>query len=122
MSTVRKSEVVSDSSNVLALECALRRRDLARGDPASEEPVRLAASHRLLRAQAYDDPHLWAHFGAFALCSAGRARGRSGFEQDELVWHARFYLRALRRFLGPEVPPRIAVSDLSGRMPESTML
>ena len=119
LSTVRNSEVVSDSTNVLALECALRRRELLSGDPKSDEPVRLAASHRLLRAQQYDDPHLLSHFSAFALCSAGRGRAR--FEQEEQVWHARFYLRSLRRFLGPSVPLRIALSDLSGRIPASTM-
>src|SRR3954453_19258319 len=44
--TITDTEVLSDSTNVLALECALRRRDAA-SRRASE--TRLAAAHRLLR-------------------------------------------------------------------------
>jgi hypothetical protein len=122
VSTARNSEVVSDSTNVLALEAALRRRDVLRKDPKSVEPVRLAARHRLLRAQNYEDPQLLSHFSAFALCSAGRADGRFGFELEEVMWHARFYLRALRGLLGPAIQLRIAVSDFSGAVSESTMM
>ena len=45
VSTARNTEVVSDSTNVMALECAVRRR----GDPASQ--VLLASSQRLTRAR-----------------------------------------------------------------------
>ena len=38
VATSRNSEVVSDSTNVLALECALRRRQLLRTDPKSIHP------------------------------------------------------------------------------------
>ena len=66
MTTTADSEVVSDSTNVLALECARRRRAPAsRRGPA---PTRLAASHRMLR------PRDGAHFGLLALCTAGRDR------------------------------------------------
>src|SRR5438093_236309 len=54
VSTVRNTEVVSDSTNVLALECALRRRGMRRRDrEATREDrlVRLCASQRLVRAQ-----------------------------------------------------------------------
>jgi len=122
VSTARNSEVVSDSTNVLALEASLRRRDLLHKDPKSAQPVRLAARHRLLRAQNYEGPQLLSHFSAFALCSAGRADGRLGFELEELMWHARFYLRALRRLLGPGIRLRIAVSDFSGGLSESTLM
>ena len=47
VSTARNTEVVSDSTNVLALECALRRRQLLRVNPRSTDSVHLAASHRL---------------------------------------------------------------------------
>lgn len=53
VATVRNTEVVSDSTNVLALECAVRRRELLRSNPRSTEPVHLATSHRLLRAQHF---------------------------------------------------------------------
>jgi hypothetical protein len=111
VATVRNTEVVSDSTNVLALECAVRRRELLRANPRSTEPVHLATSHRLLRAQHFQGPHLLSHFSAFALCSAGRDQGSSQFELSVLGTHIRFYLRALRAFLGSDVPLHVAVTD-----------
>src|SRR5262245_14699115 len=45
LSTIRNTEVVSDATNVLALECAVRRRALLRADPRSRDQVRLGATH-----------------------------------------------------------------------------
>lgn len=111
VATARNTEVVSDSTNVLALECAARRRELLRSDPRSTKSVHLAASHRLLRAQHYTSPHLVTHFSAFAVCSAGRDRGGLQFELSALGLHIRFYLRALRAFLGSGVPLHVAITD-----------
>lgn len=113
VATARNTEVVSDSTNVLALECAVRRRELLRADGKSSEPVHLATSHRLLRAQHYDDPALVAHFSTFALCSAGRDQGNLQFELSELRLHIGFYLRSLRAFLGPGVPLYVSVADFN---------
>jgi hypothetical protein len=113
VTTSRNSEVISDSTNVLALECALRRRKLLRTNPKSCDSVHLAASHRLLRAQKYDDPKSIAHFSAFALCSAGRDQGNLRFELSALGVHIHFYLTALRAFLGPDVPLHLSVTDLN---------
>jgi hypothetical protein len=113
VATARNTEVVSDSTNVLALECAVRRRELLRADGKSSEPVHLAASHRLLRAQHYDNPALVAHFSAFALCSAGRDQGNLQFESSALRLHILFYLRSLRAFLGPGVPLYVSVADFN---------
>ena len=88
---------------MLALECALRRRELLRANPKSTEPVHLAVSQRLLRAQRYESPNLAAHFSSFALCSAGRDQGNLRFEIYALGLHMRFYLQALRAFLGSSV-------------------
>ena len=113
VSTIRNTEVVSDSSNVLALECAVRRRQLLRTQPKSTAQVHLAASHRLLRAQRYKDPRLLSHFSALALCSAGRDVGSLQFELEAFSLHVRFYVRSLRAFLGSGVPLRLSVSDFA---------
>jgi hypothetical protein len=112
VSTSRNTEVVSDSTNVLALECAIRRRKLLRENPKSSDPVQLAASQRLLRAQYYNDPKSIAHFPVFSLCSAGRDHGNLQFEISTLGVHIRFYLSALRAFLGPEISLHVSVTDL----------
>jgi hypothetical protein len=111
ISTARNSEVVSDSSNVLALECALRRRELLRSNLKSAQPVHLATSHRLVRAQQYKSPHLSAHFASFVLCSAGRDGGDFRFELAALRLHIGIYLRALREFLGPNVRLHVTITD-----------
>ncbi|HSS97980.1 MAG TPA: hypothetical protein VLK33_13160 [Terriglobales bacterium] len=111
LSTIRNTEVVSDSTNVLTLECALVRKKLLRANPKSKEQVHRAASHRLLRTQNYNDPNSIAHFSAFALCSAGQDQGNLQFELATLATHIQFYLRALRAFLGVNLPLRVAVTD-----------
>ncbi len=75
VSTTRNTEVVSDCTNVLALECAIRRRAQRRNPATANDYVRLCTSQRLLRAQHYNRPGLRAHFQIFALCTAGRAEG-----------------------------------------------
>jgi hypothetical protein len=80
VATGRGTEVVSDPTNVLAFECALRRRADRRAT------VRLAAAHRALRAAPTEEPFT-PHFRLFTLCSAGRA----GEEEAMLDEHLAFY-------------------------------
>jgi hypothetical protein len=80
LSTTRGSEVVSDPTNVLALECARRLRD----KPAT--PVRLCTVHQVVRAQPMPDkPGITRHFRLFVLAEAGPARADDGFELDAIA-------------------------------------
>ena len=94
--TARNTEVTSDSTNVLALECALRRRELLRSDPRSAERVRLAASHRLVRPKKVDGPGFFAHFRLFGLCTAGRDEGDRRFETEAIEEQLDFWIRFVR--------------------------
>jgi hypothetical protein len=91
VSTIRNSEVVSDPTNALAVEAAVRRRDAPRVD--------LAACHRVLRAQAFDGPGLSAHFRLFALVSSTRDTGSGRSEAAMLIDHLRFWARVLGEFV-----------------------
>jgi hypothetical protein len=92
VSTIRNTELVSDSTCVLALECARRRRR----ERSSGNGVRLCASHRLLRGQSFPPGEgLSQHFRLFAVCSAGRDTGSLAFEAESLAEHLGFYLRVL---------------------------
>lgn len=95
--TVRNTEVLSDATNVLALECALRRRNALKSNPRSSEAFHYCSSHRLLRPQFSDSPDLLTHFRLFHVCSAGRDSGNLGFECDAIFMQASAYLAALRR-------------------------
>lgn len=120
VSTDRTTEVVSDCTNVLALECASRRRR-ARGDAATRHaPVLLATSQRLVRTPLYRGPRSFAHFRVLALCSAGRDASGFRFEADRVTEHLDFYLRLLRGVseIGRTLTtPRVAVTDVTdGRL------
>ena len=92
VSTVRGTEVVSDPTNVLALECARRLRE------DSTVLVRLVTSHRCVRAQAVPKlPGFAAHFRMFCLASAGHERQNRELTSGELVEHINTHLAALDR-------------------------
>lgn len=110
LASIRSVEVLSDATNVLALECAARRRK-------SPAPVHLAASHRHLRASFFSGPNLFAHFKIFALCSAGRDSREGRFHPRAIETHLRFYAEILRAFLGPDFALRFALTDLAAEPP-----
>ena len=90
-----------------------RRKKLSKSEPANVGPVHLACSHRAVRTQQHERPEALQHFRLFSLCSAGRNTGNLRFGVHTSYIHIRFYLEALRDFLGPDVPLRVTVFDLS---------
>jgi hypothetical protein len=93
VATIRNTEVCADSTDVLALECAVRRRELVKRKSARD--IKLCSSHRLLRGQMFERPATFAHFRVFSLCTAGHDRGNYKFEIEALVEQVGFYLRLL---------------------------
>ncbi len=92
LSALRTSEVVSDPTNVLALECALR----LRANPAL--PVHLATSQRVIRAQPVPKlPGYSQHFRIFVLASGGSETKGHAFTVETVVLHVRTMLGALDR-------------------------
>jgi hypothetical protein len=90
LSALRGTEIVSDPTNVMALECARR----LRRDPAAA--VRLATSHRCVRAQPVPKrPGLTANFRIFCLASAGLERQNHAFVVDAMAEHIKTMLHAL---------------------------
>jgi hypothetical protein len=91
LSALRATEVVSDPTNVLALECALRLR-------AAPGPVHLATSQRVVRAQPVPKlPGYAQHFRIFVLASGGSETKEHAFTVETLVGHVRTMLGALDR-------------------------
>jgi hypothetical protein len=92
VSTARGTEVVSDPTNVLALECAKRLR------VAPHAVVKLATSHRCVRAQAVPDrPGFAAHFRIFCLATAGHEQKDHAFVTTALTEQIRTHIAALDR-------------------------
>lgn len=111
VSTARNTEVISDVTNVLALECAVRRKHLLRQKPKKNQEIHLAARHRFLRSQFYTNPDFSSHFQMFCLVSAGRDKGNLSFELSSLKRHLSFYLASLQSFLGKSLPLTVFLTD-----------
>jgi hypothetical protein len=94
LSTIRNAEILGDSTIAMAIECARRRRPARAGRDAA--PVRLCASHRVVRLQPFDVPGFTPHFRLFAMVTAGRDTGSLSFELQHLREHLDFYLRLMR--------------------------
>jgi len=97
VSTVRGAEVVSDSTNALAIEAADRRLR----QPADGE-VHLAACHRMLRAQRFPEG-FGSHFRLFTLVSSARDTGSGATQARLLVRHLTYW----RSVLPAETAPRL---------------
>jgi hypothetical protein len=122
VSTTRNTEVVADSTNVLAVECAVRRRDQKNFSAGHAESVHLATSHRLLRGQKISSgPGVRQHFRIFSLCSAGRDPGGLRFETEAMCLHIGFFLAAIKNLLGSKILLRVTVSDFGSEAPRSAV-
>ncbi len=92
LSALRATEVVSDPTNVFALECAARMR---RGTPP---PYHFVTSQRVIRAQPVPkQPGFAQHFRIFVLASGGLEHKDHAFTVDTLVHHIRTLGAALDR-------------------------
>jgi hypothetical protein len=91
VSTLRGTEVVSDPTNLLALESARRLRQ-------NSQTVKLTTSHRCVRAQPVPNhPGYAAHFRLFCLTSAGQERKDQAFLVESLSEHIQTHISALNR-------------------------
>lgn len=92
LSALRSTEVVSDPTNVLAVECAER----LRASPAAA--AHLATSQRVIRAQPVPKGAGYApHFRIFVLASGGVEAKDHAFAVETMVFHVRTILGALDR-------------------------
>ncbi|MFF5181032.1 hypothetical protein ACFY2Q_23630 [Micromonospora sp. NPDC000316] len=95
VTTMRASEVLSDPTNALAIEAAVRRR--------RSSEVHLAAAHRVLRAQHFGGD--WsAHFRLFALVSSARDAGSGNTEARLLIRHLTYWRTVLAELASASAP------------------
>ena len=89
ISTVRKNEVCADPTNILALEASLRRK-------ATNNIIRLATSHRVIRTERIISKDSVSHFRVFSLCIAGKDEGNLSFEKEMLKELILIYLKIFK--------------------------
>ena len=113
LTAIRNMELISDTTNILALECALRRQKYLRDEGTKTKEVHLACSNRVVRSQRYENSNLFQHFRLFSLCSAGRTTGNLNFELKTIQSHIRFYVNAINNFLGDKITFRVVLLDMT---------
>ncbi|MDX1940502.1 MAG: hypothetical protein SFU99_08120 [Saprospiraceae bacterium] len=113
LSALRGTEVVSDATNVLALESSLHRQAFLKKDTKSAARVRLCTTHRHLRTSFFNFPGFTPHFKIFCLTLAGRDEGSFRFETESIVECLRFYYQLLTEKIGIESSrTRLILKDL----------
>ena len=119
VTTVRRSEVVADPTNVLALEAAVRRTQYLDADRRSAQRISLATVQRVMRAQRFEGADSFSHFSMLAMVTAGRDTGNRTFEREVVLEHAGFVVAALMA-AGAEAV-RIEISALPGSAMEDVV-
>ena len=97
LTTIRNTEVNSDATNILAMECSKRRKKHLETNETKFEKVKLCSSHRVLRTQSFEGDDSAAHFKLLSLCSAGKDAGFYTFEMEELVEQIEYFVTLLTR-------------------------
>ena len=106
LSTVRNTEVCSDPTNVLSLECARLREELLKNRDSIFKKVKLCTSQRVLRTQPFDGKDSVAHFKLLSLCEAGRDEGAFNFEIESLMNQLNYFINLLNNLsrMGVSIP------------------
>lgn len=94
VSATRGTEVLSDATNVLALQVAS---DFKKN--RSKRDIRYCTSNRNTRAQYFSNPAFSAHFGIFSMVTGGYDRGGFEFELENIVHHLQFYYERFQKEL-----------------------
>ena len=90
VSAIRGVELMSDSTNMLAIYVAngIKRKTINNSD----SDVHVCAACRVTRGQQFEGGHVVPHFGLFTLVSSGKDTGSYRFEKDALTRHIEYYL------------------------------
>jgi hypothetical protein len=99
VSALRGTEVVSDATNVLALQVA---EDMKKSGKKSNL-IQYATVHRHVRGQAFDNPAFSAHFSVFCLVTGGQDTGNFKFESKQLRNHLILHYQLLSEHFSDEL-------------------
>lgn len=95
LTTIRGTEVCSDSTNVLALESAKKRGEYLQKNTSSKQRIKLCTSQKVVRCQAFENPSFFPSFRLFSMTTAGQDEGSFKFEKESLIEHIYYYINLL---------------------------
>ena len=113
ISTIRNVEVAADTTNMLAFECAKRRKALLQKDSRNKDTVKLCASQLLTRGQPFENKDFSASFNVTGLCTAGQEKGHDDFALVNLEEHLMFYISILDEVTEKEETDKIIIKFFS---------
>lgn len=97
ISATRGTEVVADATNMLALQIA---KDFRKNQDKTHE-AKYVTTHQHVRAQAFDNPALSAHFAILCMASGAYDKGNNDWEAQTLSEHIHFYYENLCQYFDP---------------------
>lgn len=98
LTTIRKSEVISDSTLALAVQAAIRRKQQCTSPEGVYGDVSFATFHRLLRLQKFDPEKKWSqHFEILGTITTGRRKGKNSFRNDTIRTHVQMWIDFFHR-------------------------
>jgi hypothetical protein len=109
ITTIRNVEVAADTTNILALECAKRRKELLKKEIKNADTVKLCSSQRVTRGQSFENKDFSAYFNVIALCTAGKDIGDNIFEMTNLEEHIMFYIALIEQIVDETEINRIVI-------------
>lgn len=101
VSATRGCEVLSDTSNMLAIYLADK---IGRGDIDNKNGVHVCSIDRVTRAQAFKGAGFFAHFGVFCIVSSGKDTGSYTCEVDLLTKQLAFYRKFFKAGFDADMP------------------
>jgi hypothetical protein len=110
ISATRGLELISDSTNMLAIYLANGIKNKTIDNTKS--PVHLSATCRVTRGQMFKSNVFVPHFSLFTLVSSGKDTGSYGFEKDAIARHMEFYISYFGEKLGHKL--RVSLNIRNG--------
>ena len=93
LTTIRKSEVISDSTLALSVQAAIRRKQQRISPEGVYQNVSMATFHRLLRLQKFDIEKCWSqHFEILGTITTGRCQGKNSFRNETVRSHLQMWI------------------------------
>ncbi len=94
LTAVRGTEVLSDPTNMLAVIIADK---IKNNEITNDEPYHLCTTARVVRAQKFERPDFYSHFGIFCIVSSGIDKGSYCCEKQLLKKHFDYYIGLLEK-------------------------
>lgn len=98
LTTIKNSELISDSTTILALEASSRRKKYMKNDETRYKEVNLSTFHRILRMQHFDKTKGYMqHFDILSMLTAGKVKGKNNYVAEKIYEHIKIWINFIKK-------------------------